>query len=480
MSRSRIPAVAAIVALPALIVLAVLAMLAVIPTSASAQTPPAAAEKTKSLWEEHVLFAYIENSYVWNLGKTGRGGSGHGVNELRFYDFDAGYTFNIAEFSLKKDPSERYPFGYGLVVTAGIDSQKNHAIGIFRDDDDTFPFRNTAKFDLQEAYASWKFPVAEGLTLKAGKFVTLLGYEVIEAPNNLNFSRSLLFSFAIPLTHVGALLTLQPTEWLSLTAGPVVGSDVADDNNSKMSVMGQVAVTAVKDLVATVNFITGPEQALNNTNNRTVLDFIVTYTGIPKVTLGLNADFGWEESEAALVASGTRSRTDASWWGLAGYAAYDWTEQLRTAVRAEYFSDAKGVRTAATAAGVGGRVSLWEVTATASYKIWRGLLGRLEYRHDEDTDSKFFKIRAPGRVPTSRSQDTVTVALSYLFFRLGRDTSGGASCRSPRYPPTARPPVLKSIHASCSRSNVTLCALRVSNARCAARGLGMRVRVVVI
>jgi hypothetical protein len=56
------------------------------------------------------------------------------------------------------------------VVTAGIDAQKNHAIGIFRDGDDAFPFRNTEKFDLQEAYASWKFPVAEGLTLKAGKF----------------------------------------------------------------------------------------------------------------------------------------------------------------------------------------------------------------------------------------------------------------------------------------------------------------------
>jgi len=462
MSRSRIPAVAATAASPALVVLAMVAMLsarviAAAPTGASAQTAPAAPDKPKTLWEEHVLFAYIENSYVWNLGKTGRGGSGHGVNELRFYDFDAGYTFNIAEFSLKKDPSERYPFGYGLVVTAGIDSQKNHAIGIFRDGDDTFPFRNTETFDLEEAYASWKFPVAEGLTIKAGKFVTLLGYEVVEAPNNLNFSRSFLFSFAIPLTHVGALLTLQPTEWLSLTAGPVVGWDVAEDNNTKMSVMGQVSVTPMKDLVTNLNFITGPEQNLDDSNNRTVLDLVVTYTGIPKVTLGLNVDYGFEESEAALVASGTRRHTDATWWGLAGYAAYDRTEQLRTAVRAEYFSDPKGVRTAATAAGVGGRVSLWDVTVTASYKIWRGLLGRLEYRHDEDADSKVSKIRAPGRVPTGRSQDTVTVALSYLFFRRGRDTFGGSGKTLPPIPPTARPPVSKSVHACFFRVFVKSC-----------------------
>jgi hypothetical protein len=370
----------------------------------------------KTYLEEVMLFGYAENSFVWNLGRTGRGGSGHGVNELRLYDFDAGYTFNIAEISIKKDPSDAYRFGYGLVLTAGIDSQKNHAIGIFRDDDDAFPFRNTAKVDLQEAYASYKFPLGTGLTVKAGKFVTLLGYEVIESINNLNFSRGFLFSFAIPLTHVGALVSYAPTDWLNLTAGPVVGWDVADDNNSSMSVMGQIAVTPMKDVTTTLNFITGPEQFSNTSHNRTVLDFIAAYTGIPKLTLALNFDFGWEEKEASLVASGTRSDTDATWWGLAGYAAYDWTEKLRTAVRGEYFSDPKGVRTAATAAGAGGRVALWEVTATAQYKIWRGLMGRLEYRHDEDAESKVFKIRAPGYVPTGRSQDTVTVALSYQFF----------------------------------------------------------------
>ena len=411
-------------ALPAAAVALLIAVLAGVAGGALAQEPPPpatsttsapatppAAEKPRTFWDEHVLFAYVENSYVWNLGRTGRGD----VNELRFYDFDAGYTFNVAELSIKKDPSDRYPFGYGLVVTAGLDAEKSHAIGVFRDGDDTFPFRNTEKFDLQEAYASYRFPLAEGLTLKAGKFVTVHGYEVIEAPNNLNFSRSFLFTFAVPLTHVGALATLVPTPWLSLTAGPVVGWDVAEDNNRSMSVMGQIVVTPVEGLTTAVNVITGPEQNLNDTNRRSVVDLVVTYTRIPKVTVAANASVGWEENEAALVASGTRSETDARWWGIAGYAAYDWTERVRTAVRAEYFADPEGVRTAATAAGVGGRVSLWEVTATAQYRIWRGLLGRLEYRHDE-ADSKVFKALAPGRVPTSKSQDTVTLAVSYLFF----------------------------------------------------------------
>jgi hypothetical protein len=373
------------------------------------EKPP---DKPRTLWEEHVLFAYVENSYVWNLGHTGR----DDVNELRLYDFDGGYTFNIAEFSIKKDPSERYPFGYGLVLTAGLDAQKNHAIGIFRDKDDNFPFRNTAKLDLQEAYVSGRVPVGNGLTLKGGKFVTLLGYEVIEAPNNPNFSRSLLFSLAIPLTHVGALATYPVTDWLSLTAGPVVGWDIADDNNDAMSWIGQVAVTPAKDLITNLNWISGKEYSfdtwghLRNGGVRTVLDLVVTYTGIKNLTLGANVDYGWEEEEAFLKSIGTRSDFDSRWWGYAGYVAYDWTDRFRTALRAEYFTDPMGSRT-----GAGQKVSLWEVTTTLQYKIWRGLMGRLEYRHD-DADTKVFKVRTPGLTPTSKTQDTLTLALTYLFF----------------------------------------------------------------
>src|SRR5258707_15011196 len=70
---------------------------------------PAAPEgAAKTYLEELMLYSYIENSFVGNLRTTGRGD----VNELRFYDHDNGYTFNAAEVSLKKDPSERYRLGY--------------------------------------------------------------------------------------------------------------------------------------------------------------------------------------------------------------------------------------------------------------------------------------------------------------------------------------------------------------------------------
>src|SRR5262249_2708637 len=104
----------------------VVVLVAACPASAFAQksgsevlSRPATPEgQPKSYLEELMLYSYIENSYVANLRDAGRGG----VNELRFYDHAGGYTFNAAELSVKKDPSERYRFGYGAVITAGIDS----------------------------------------------------------------------------------------------------------------------------------------------------------------------------------------------------------------------------------------------------------------------------------------------------------------------------------------------------------------------
>ena len=304
------------------------------------------------------------------------------------------------------------------MLTAGIpgtsnDSQKNHALGMFRGLDDQFAFRNTANFDVQEAYASYQIPIGSGLTLKAGKFVTLLGYEVIEAPNDLNFSRSFLFTFSAPLTHVGALLSYQPLSWFSITFGTVVGWDDAEDNNSTMSYTGQFAFTPIKDLTANFNWITGAEQNHNNRDPRTQLDFVFNYTGFKNLTLGLNVDYGWEYDEAYLASTGTRGDNNASWWGWAAYAAYDWTEKLRTALRLEYMKDAEGVRTQLSPPG--NTLDLWEVTMTAQYKIWKGLVGRVEYRHDS-ANQKTFSIRAPGYVPTGKTQDTISFDLYYLFF----------------------------------------------------------------
>ena len=55
-----------------------------------------------------------------------------------------------------------------------------------------------------------KWPVTwmgKSLQVDAGKFVTHMGFEVIESKDNWNYSRGLLFQFAIPYFHTGVRVT---------------------------------------------------------------------------------------------------------------------------------------------------------------------------------------------------------------------------------------------------------------------------------
>ncbi len=326
---------------------------------------------------------------------------------IRCYDIYDGFTFNMAEFSIKRDPDEVFPFGMGLVVTGGEDAQKNHSIGLLRDEDDVFPFRNTPWFDLQEAYISGRIPIGNGPVIKVGKFVTLLGYEVIESPSNLNYSRGYLFTLGIPLTHTGVLASYSFADWLSVQGGLVLGWDRSNVENAGPSGTGQIAVTPIKDLTTAVNFIVGPEKSGDENPIRWVVDLTANYTGIKDVTLGFNFDYGRQENDVFLTSQGINKA--AEWYGVAGYAAYDFLKAFRAAFRFEWFRDADGVRTA-TPTGV----NLFSTTATLQYNIWKGLYACGEYRHDA-ADEKVFGCR-PDQPCDSKSQDTISLSLFYKFF----------------------------------------------------------------
>src|SRR5215470_14031264 len=397
-------------------------MLAMCPAAAQAQKSvadvlgqPATPEgQPKSYLEELMLYSYIENSYVANLRDAGRGG----VNELRFYDHAGGFTFNAAELSVKKDPSERYRFGYGAVITAGIDSQKNHSLGIFRDADDGAPFyRNTEKFDLPEAYVSYLVPLGSGLTLKAGKWATLIGYEVYESPKNLNFSRSFLYTLGTPYTNTGLLVTYPFTKWIAATLGFTMGWDNSDNPNGYLKATGQVVFTPTDKFSITSSFHVGPEQIPAQTdghvNQRWIVDTTILYTGIERWIFAVNFDFAGEENDPVLVALGTRKNNNSNWSGIAGYAAYDWTKSLRTALRLEYFADPQAVRNGITPPGH--NVNYYEFTPTAQFRIWRGLIATLEYRRDMASRNSFSRDNF-ATTPTTPVQNTFSIVVSYIFF----------------------------------------------------------------
>src|SRR5258708_30516621 len=87
---------------------------------------------------------------------------------------------------------------------------------------------------LKEDYFSYLAPVGSGLQVDVGKFVTPMGAEVIESKDNWNYSRGLLFSYAIPYYHFGvrAKYTFNPK--YNVTGFIVNGwNNVVDNNTGK-------------------------------------------------------------------------------------------------------------------------------------------------------------------------------------------------------------------------------------------------------
>lgn len=352
------------------------------------------------------MSGYADVSYIYNFAESDPG-SGSRTNRVRTFDTEPnGFTPHAFELVLEKPMTDEMPIGFRADLFMGDDASVIKSVGLGRP-----ATAGDADFDLQQAYITAKAPVGAGIDFKVGKFVTLLGAEVIESPANWNFSRSYMFGFSIPFTHTGALATYPLGEFGSVTAGVVNGWDIVDDNNKGKSLLGNVTLTPMEGLTLSANGISGAEQSGDNRDDRTVVDLVATYQPIEKLTLMANYDFGHESG--LVQGAGTAGFDSAEWQGLALYAKYDLTDTWSLAGRGEWFDDKDSVRTALTGrdSGTFNDVDFYEVTFTSQWKLHEHVLARLEYRHDKADEDVFFHDAA-GFI---NYQDTVAAELIYHF-----------------------------------------------------------------
>lgn len=349
------------------------------------------------------MSGYVDASYVYNFEHpdpgTGR------INRGRVFDNDAGgFTPHVAELVLEKAITDEMPVGFRTDFFFGDDAEVIHSTGAGT---------VTDQFDLQQAYVTARAPLGNGIDFKVGKFVTLLGAEVIESPSNWNFSRSFLFGYAIPFTHTGALASYSFGDLGSATVGLVNGWDIVDDNNNAKSMLGNITMTPLKGVSLSFSGITGAERTSDNRNDRTVLDIVASWNPIEPLTLMANYDYGHESSVTHGVA-GTAGFDTGNWQGLALYTKYDLTPKWSLAGRAEWFNDMDNTRVALT--GPGGStlingIQYYGYTLTSAWKLHEHLIARLEYRHDQASERVFFS----GGGGFDNAQDTIATELICHF-----------------------------------------------------------------
>ncbi|MBK94812.1 MAG: hypothetical protein CMJ79_03730 [Planctomycetaceae bacterium] len=73
--------------------------------------------------------------------------------------------------------------------------------------------------------------------ITAGKFFTLVGYEVVTAPNNFFYSRARTMNNSEPFTHTGVLASKTTETGLDLTVGWTAGWDTGFDSNGSNGIV---------------------------------------------------------------------------------------------------------------------------------------------------------------------------------------------------------------------------------------------------
>jgi hypothetical protein len=276
-------------------------------------------------------------------------------NKFRNFDINENqFTLSLAEIVFQKNAQ---PIGFRIDLDFGAanDVVQTGVAGTLA--------------NVQQAYASALLPIGNGLTVDVGKFVTFMGYELIESKDNWNYSRSLLFSWAIPYFHVGARASYPVSPELTLLAHVVNGWNNVVDNNGSKTIGATVNYAVLPTTSLILNWIGGREQPAGPTDvgSKDVFDFTVTHQLTDDFALALNADYGQEK-----IASGT-----PLWKGAALYARYALDAASAVALRAEVFSDPDGY-----ALGTGIPQDMKEFTATYEYKFTDALLVRGELRND--------------------------------------------------------------------------------------------------
>lgn len=345
------------------------------------------------------MSGFVDTTFNWDVNGNPAGLAGNnGV--ARAFDSEArSFDLANAQINFERPAPEKGGAGFKTSFMYGTDARIVDAA------DTSGGAVAVDEFAIKDAFVDIKIPVGAGLTVWAGKFVTLQGAEVIESYLNWNQSRSLLFNLAIPFTHTGVRATYN---WLDgkvvTSAGIVNGWDQLTDINSIKTPEARVTWNVADNFTLSGGGLIGSQTAGDNSSNRGVLDAVAMWTPLPKDLPGLslmgNYDYGWQENAGLPGGSGP-----ADWQGYAGYARYAFNDKYAISARWEQFWDDTGTRT-----GVAPLVNRWfEQTYTAEVKWNEDLITRLEWRHDQTDDGQ------PFDGATRNNQNTVQAAVVYLF-----------------------------------------------------------------
>jgi hypothetical protein len=363
------------------------------------------------------LSGYVDAGYSYNFNSSSKSGvtGRFGSDEASRGDFNL-YAVKLA-LEKAMTAENKAQAGFRTDVMIGEDAyylaNRNTTVNWGNNTS-----QNSNYLFLEQAYVSIRAPVGNGWDFKVGKFASILGYEVMERPANMNTTYGLLFD-AMPLYYTGVLSSYKFDDYIDVKLGVVNGSN--SDNNTTTSGGGDgCSVLAALNVTApggNANWSNNFQYSTNEDNN--------TANGTADSTLGVdtqnNSDSGsghaliynswgnWMPKFAddkllfafnALLATATTGVNayqtggygyTTTWYGAGAYAKYQINDWFYLASRGEYLSGSNGALFYFVD-NKAGAPSRWEYTVTSGFNVIDNLLIRAEYRLDWGNQTTYSPI----------------------------------------------------------------------------------------
>ncbi len=223
------------------------------------------------------------------------------------------------------------------------------------------------------------------LSVKLGHFYTIIGYEVVTAPDNFFYSRSYTQQYGEPFTHTGALGTYALSDSVSVSGGIIRGWDTWEDPDINdnfgwlggITMTGDVATLAWAMVWSDETVAAGPGGA----QDRYMQSVVGTVALLDNLNYIAQCDVGHQNQAGGI---GT---ADAEWYGFNQYLLMTLNDTWSAGLRAEWFRDDDGFRVGSLAApqgsGRGGFAGdFYGITGGLNWRPHSNLVIRPEMRWD--------------------------------------------------------------------------------------------------
>jgi hypothetical protein len=252
---------------------------------------------------------------------------------------------------------------------------------------------------VKQLYISYS-PIS-WLKFTAGSWATHVGYELVDAYANRNYSMSYMFTNG-PFFHTGlkAEASYKNSGFMIGIVNPTDFKYVPDGLINKKFFIAQYSFTPSDHFKGWLNYVSG--QNVDTTKSQQV-DLVVSSKISNKFSLAYNGTFNHTKRYL-----GNKVYDDyKNWWGSAVYLNFDATTHFGLTLREEYFSDKDGLKTFATQINGG---HIMASTLSANIRI-DNLVLIPEFRYDHSNRDLFYKQDGS---PT-HSAGNVLLAAVYSF-----------------------------------------------------------------